>query len=143
MTEYWLGIDKDVYVVGGLKILHIGYLTIIYLIFGYLYTKLFEAIYGKFDTDSENQKPIGIQILELISMLWFAAVFLFMIDRSTHKIPHPKIFKGDKYNYTEYFKALRESGIFIFLFLFFQNSIFDKISNNFINITKHFNALSL
>ena len=27
MTEYWLGIDKDVYLMGGLKILHIGYLT--------------------------------------------------------------------------------------------------------------------
>lgn len=44
MTEYWLGIDKDVYIIGGLKILHIGYFTIIYLIFGYLYTKLFEMI---------------------------------------------------------------------------------------------------
>ena len=44
MTEYWLGIDKEVYLIGSLKILHIGYLTIIYLIFGYLYTKLFEMI---------------------------------------------------------------------------------------------------
>ena len=143
MTEYWLGIEKDVYLIGGLKILHIGYLTVIYLIFGYLYTKLFETIYGKFDTDSENQKPIGMQILELISMLWFAAIFLFIIDRSAHKLPHPKIFKGYKYSYSEHFNAIRESGIFIFLFLFFQNSIFDKISNNFINITKHFNKLSL
>ena len=143
MTEYWLGIDKDVYIVGGLKILHIGYFTIIYLVFGYLYTKLFEMIYGKFDTDSENQKPIGMQILELISMLWFAAVFLFIIYRGAHKIPHPKIFKNYRYNYSEHFKAIRESGIFIFMFLFFQNSIFDKVSNNFINITKHFKALSL
>jgi hypothetical protein len=143
MTDYWLGIDKQVYLIGGLKILHIGYLTIIYLIFGYLYTNLFESIYGNFDIDVENRKPIIIQILELISMLWFAAVFLFMVDRSAHKIPHPKIFKGYKYSYSEHFKAIREAGIFIFLFLFFQNSIFDKVSNNFINITKHFNALSL
>jgi hypothetical protein len=143
MTEYWLGIDKEVYLIGGLKILHIGYLTIIYLIFGYLYTKLFESIYGNFDINVENRKPIAIQILELISMLWFAAVFLFIVDRSAHKIPHPKIFKGYKYSYSEHFKAIREAGIFIFLFLFFQNSIFDKVSNNFINITKHFNALSL
>jgi len=143
MTEYWLGIDKDVYLIGGLKILHIGYLTIIYLIFGYLYTKLFEMIYGNFDIDVENRKPIARQILELISMLWFAALFLFIVDRSAHKIPHPKIFKGYKYSYSEHFKAIREAGIFIFLFLFFQNSIFDKVSNNFINITKHFNKLSL
>ena len=143
MTEYWLGIDKEVYIIGGLKILHIGYLTIIYLIFGYLYTKLFEMIYGKIDTDTESRKPIGIQILELISMLWFAAVFLFIIYRGAHKIPHPKIFKTYRYNYSEHFKAIRESGIFIFMFLFFQNSIFDKVSNNFINITKHFKALSL
>jgi hypothetical protein len=143
MTEYWLGIDKDVYLIGGLKILHIGYLTIIYLIFGYLYTRLFEMIHGDFDIDVENRKPIAIQILQLISMLWFAAVFLFIVDRSAHKIPHPKIFKGYKYNYTEYFKALRESGIFIFLFLFFQNSIFDRVSNNFINITKHFKEVTL
>ena len=143
MTEYWLGIDKDVYIIGGLKILHIGYFTIIYLIFGYLYTKLFEMIHGDFDIDVENRKPIAIQILELISMLWFAAVFLFIIYRSAHKIPHPNIFKSYKYSYNENFKAIRESGIFIFLFLFFQNSIFDKVSNNFINITKHFNKLSL
>ena len=143
MTEYWLGIDKDVYLIGGLKILHIGYLTIIYLIFGYLYTRLFEMIHGDFDINVENRKPIAIQILQLISMLWFAAVFLFIVDRSAHKIPHPKIFKGYKYSYIEHFNAIRESGIFIFLFLFFQNSIFDKVSNNFINITKHFNKLSL
>ena len=143
MTEYWLGIDKDVYIIGGLKILHIGYLTIIYLVFGYLYTKLFELIHGDFDIDVENRKPIYIQILQLISMLWFAAVFLFIVDRSAHKIPHPKIFKGYKYSYSEHFKAIREAGIFIFLFLFFQNSIFDKVSNNFINITKHFKELSL
>ena len=143
MTEYWLGIDKDVYIIGGLKILHIGYFTIIYLIFGYLYTKLFEMIHGDFDIDVENRKPIAIQILELISMLWFAAVFLFIIYRSAHKIPHPNIFKSYKYSYNENFKAIRESGIFIFMFLFFQNSIFDKVSNNFINITKHFNKLSL
>ena len=143
MTEYWLGIDKDVYLVGGLKILHIGYLTALYLIFGFLYTKLFETIYGKFDIDTENRKSIHIQILELISILWFAAIFLFIVDRSAHKIPHPKIFKGYKYSYSEHFNAIRESGIFIFLFLFFQNSIFDKVSNNFINITKHFKALSL
>jgi hypothetical protein len=143
MTDYWLGIDKDVYMIGGLKILHIGYLTIIYLIFGFLYTKLFEMIYGKIDIGVDNRKPISVQILELISMLWFAAVFLFIVDRSAHKIPHPKIFKGYKYSYSKHFKAIREAGIFIFLFLFFQNSIFDKVSNNFINITKHFNALSL
>ena len=143
MTEYWLGIDKDVYIIGGLKILHIGYFNIIYLIFGYLYTKLFEMIHGDFDIDVENRKPIAIQVLELISMLWFAAVFLFIIYRSAHKIPHPKIFNGYKYSYNEHFKAIRESGIFIFMFLFFQNSIFDKVSNNFINITKHFKALSL
>ena len=143
MTEYWLGIDKEVYLIGGLKILHIGYLTILYLVFGYLYTRLFEMIHGDFDIDVENRKPIYIQILQLISMLWFAAVFLFIVDRSAHKIPHPKIFKGYKYSYSEHFKAIREAGIFIFLFLFFQNSIFDKVSNNFINITKHFKELSL
>ena len=64
MTEYWLGIDKDVYLIGGLKILHIGYLTILYLIFGFLYTKLFETIYGRFDSDAEFKKSIGMQILD-------------------------------------------------------------------------------
>ena len=143
MTEYWLGIDREVYLIAGLKILHIGYLTTLYLIFGFLYTKLFEAIYGKFDSAVESRKPIAIQILELIPMLWFAALFLFIINRSADRIPHPKIFKGYKYNYSEHFKEIREAGIFIFMFLFFQNSIFDKVSNNFINITKHFNEFSL
>ena len=143
MTEYWLGIDKDVYIIGGLKILHIGYLTALYLIFGFLYTKLFETIYGKFDIDTENRKSIPIQILELISILWFAAIFLFIVDRSAHKIPHPKIFKNYKYSYDEHFKAIRSGGVLVFLFLFFQNSIFDKVSSNFTNITKHLNASSL
>jgi hypothetical protein len=143
MTEYWLGIDKDVYLIGGLKILHIGYLTTLYLIFGFLYTKLFETIYGKFDIDTENRKSITMQILELISMLWFAALFLFIINHTAHKIPHPKIFKGYKYSYSEHFKEIREAGIFIFMFLFFQNYIFMKVRHNFFNITKHFNAFSL
>jgi hypothetical protein len=143
MTEYWLGINKDVYLIGGLKILHIGYLTSLYLIFGFLYTKLFEAIYGKFDSEDDNNKHIAIQILELISMLWFAAIFLFIVDRSAHKIPHPKIFKGYKYNYSEYFQAIRQAGIFTFIFLFFQNSIFSKVSQNFVNVSKYINTFSL
>ena len=143
MTEYWLGIDKDVYLVGGLKILNIGYLTALYLIFWFLYTKLFETIYGKFDIDTENRKSIPIQILELISILWFAAIFLFIVDRSAHKIPHPKIFKGYKYSYSEHFKAIRQAGIFTFIFLFFQNSIFDKVSQNFVNVNKYLNTFSL
>jgi len=143
MTEYWLGIDREVYLIAGLKILHIGYLTTLYLIFGFLYTKLFEAIYGRFDSDAEFKKPIAIQILELISMLWFAALFLFIINHTADRIPHPKIFNGYKYNSSEHFKEIREAGIFIFLFLFFQNSIFEKISNNLINITKQFKEFSL
>ena len=143
MTEYWLGIDKDVYIIGGLKILHIGYLTTLYLIFGFLYTKLFETIYGKFDTDAENQKSITIQILELISMVWFAALFLFIINHTAHKLPHPSIFNGYKYKYSDHFTEIRQSVIFIFMFLFFQNYIFMKVRHNFFRVTQRFRAFSL
>ena len=143
MTEYWLGIDKDVYLIGGLKILHIGYLTTIYLLFGFLYTKMFETIYGKFDTDVESRKSIIIQILELISMVWFAAVFLFIINHTARKLPYPSIFKGYKYKYSEHFTEIRQAGIFIFMFLFFQNYIFMKVRHNFVRVTQQFNALRL
>ncbi len=143
MTQYWLGIDKDVYIIGGLKILHIGYLTTLYLILGFLYTKLFETIYGKFDTDSENQKSIGIQILELISMVWFAALFLFIINHTADKLPYPSIFNGYKYKYKDHFKEIRQAGLFIFMFLFFQNYIFIKVRHNFVRVTQQFTAFSL
>jgi hypothetical protein len=143
MTEYWLGIDKDVYLIGGLKILHIGYLTILYLIFGFLYTKLFETIYGRFDSDAEFKKSIGMQILELITMVWFAAVFLFIINRTARNLPYPSIFKGYKYKYSDHFKEIRQAGIFVFMFLFFQNYIFMKVRHNFFRLTQQFNTLRL
>ena len=49
-------------------------------------TKLFESIYGKFDIDTENRKSIPIQILELISILWFAAIFLFIESLFVYKL---------------------------------------------------------
>ena len=115
----------------GLKILHIGYLTIIYILFGFLYTMVIEFIYGEFNEAKENKKSVFGQTFELISMLWFAAVCLFIVNHTAQKIPIPSYF-----NYTHVNEQFRDAGILVFLFMFFQNHIFSKLRHNYIRLTR-------
>lgn len=136
MARSWLGIDKDIWDIGGHKILHIGYITIIYLFFGYMYAYIFERIFGVYNQVDENNKTVTEQILELIIMLWFAGVFLFIINHTAHILPVPKILRSSKYDHNSHTDEIRSTGIFIFIFLFFQNHLFAKIRSNFIRLTR-------
>lgn len=135
MARSLLGINKWA-IINGHKAFHIGFITLIYLIVGYIYTYIFERIYGKFDIISENNKPIIIQTFELISMLWIAAIFLVIVDQTSRNIKLPNFLKINHYNYDSYINELRATGIFIFIFLFFQNHLFHKVRSNYIKLTR-------
>lgn len=132
----WLGIDSDVFYIGGLKILHIGHLTFIYALVGYFYATLLQIIFGKFSQEEEDKKHVIRQTLELLVMMWFAGVSLFVINNSVHNIPTPFYLSGHKYNIYAHVDKIREAGIFIFVFLFFQGQLLDKIRDNFIRLTR-------
>jgi hypothetical protein len=129
-----LGMDLDRFYIGGIKILHIGYLTIIYILFGFLYAMVIEFIYGDFDILIENKKSIFTQTLELIFMLWFAAVCLFIVNHTARNLPMPSYFKG--YDQSAHINELRGAGVLVFLFMFFQSHIFSKLRHNYIRLTR-------
>lgn len=131
-----LGIDVEVFHIGGLKILHIGYITSIYIIIGFLYAILFESIYGQFNEAEEMKKSVFRQTLELISMLWFAAVCLFIVNHTAQKIPIPSYLIGYKYDELTHINEVQMSGILVFLFMFFQEHIFNKVRRNYILLTR-------
>jgi len=133
----WLGIDSDVFYIGGMKILHIGHLTLIYALIGFFYAKIMEFFMGQFNEEEENKKSAIRQTLEVLGMLWFAGVWLFIIDNIAHKIPTPFYLSGYKYNTSSHIDKIRAAGVFIFVFTFFQGPLLNKIRNNFIKVTRN------
>jgi len=135
MVSSFVGINKWI-IINGHKLFHIGFITLIYLVFGYVYTYIFERIYGEFDPINESNKSIIIQTLELISMLWVAAIFLVIVNHTSSNLKLPNFLKINHYNYDSYINELRATGIFVFIFLFFQNHLFHKIRSNYIKLTR-------
>ena len=61
-------------IIRSLKILDIGYITIIYLIIGLFFAKLFDSMYGKFDKKKESKKTTLQHMLEISGMMWLSGV---------------------------------------------------------------------
>jgi hypothetical protein len=72
-----------------IKILDIGYITIIYFILGLLISRLFDKYLGKHNKDEDNKKHIGRVGLELILMIWVIASITYITRNIAELIPSP------------------------------------------------------
>jgi hypothetical protein len=72
-----------------IKILDIGYITIIYFILGLLISRLFDSYLGKFNKLNDDKKYIGRVGLELIIMIWVIAIIVYLTRNVVELIPSP------------------------------------------------------
>lgn len=72
-----------------IKIVDIGFLTIIYISLAIVCAKLTDITFGKFDEEKEKKKTV-IQIsLELLLTLWLYGVLIYIIRNVVELIPFP------------------------------------------------------
>jgi hypothetical protein len=112
-------------IIRSLKILDIGYITIIYLIIGLFFAKLFDTMYGKFDKEKETKKTRLQHILEISGIMWLSGVVVYIIKNLVELIPSP-LDHIDGFDHLRV-KELKNAGVFTFIFLYFQRYFKDKI----------------
>lgn len=110
-----------------LKILDIGYITVIYFFLGIGLAKLFDKLYGKFDPKQEEKKSFLRQTLELIGMMWLSGVVIYIIRNLVEFIPSP--FNGIAGFDHLRVKELKNATVFAFIFLFFQSYFKEKLQH--------------
>lgn len=119
-------------IIRSLKILDIGYITVIYFVIGITLAKLFDKLYGKFDKKQEESKSLLQQTLELIGMMWISGVVIYIVKNLVELIPSPV---DGMYGFEHLrVKELKNATVFAFVFLFFQTYFKDKLQYYYNNI---------
>jgi len=110
-----------------IKIIDIGYITIIYFITAVLLAKLFGKLYGKFDEKKEEKKPFLLRTFELTGMMWIVGVVTYIVKNVVELIPFPL---DGLYGFNHMLmKELKMGAVFTFVFLFFEDHFKSKLTH--------------
>ena len=72
-----------------IKILDIGYITIIYFILGLLISRFFDSYLGKFNKLNDDKKHVARVGAELIVMIWAIGTIVYLTRNVVELIPSP------------------------------------------------------
>ena len=110
----------------GIKIIDIGYITVIYMAFSFFFALLTDKIMGKFDEKKEALKPTWQLTIELIISVWLYGVLIYVVRNLVELIPFPL----DGYQGFEHsrVKELGSAMVFTFTYLLFSNYLKNKLS---------------
>ena len=81
-------IKKEI-VIRIIKIIDIGYVTLVYFILGLIFAKTGDKIFGKFNEKKENTKPIIKITFEIILYLWVIGVIMYTVRNIVPLVPFP------------------------------------------------------
>ena len=109
-----------------IKIIDIGYITIIYFVTAVVLAKLFGKSYGKFDEKKEDKKTFLLRTLELAGMMWIIGVVTYIVKNVVELIPFPL---DGVYGFNHMLmKELKHGAVFTFVFLFFEDHFKSKLT---------------
>ena len=116
---------KKELIVRSIKILDIGYITVIYVMLGIILARLCDKKLGKFDEKKAKEKPIFQHLIELILLLWFIGVVIYIVRNLVPLIPFPL----DGYYGFKHLKVkeLTSATFFTISFMYFQVYYQNKI----------------
>ena len=116
---------KKELIVRSIKILDIGYITVIYVMLGIILARLCDKKLGKFDEKKAKEKPIFQHVIELILLLWFIGVVIYIVRNLVPLIPFPLDgYYGFKHLTV---KELTSATFFTISFMYFQVYYQNKI----------------
>lgn len=108
-----------------IKIIDIGYITVIYFISGLILARLFDNYLDKFNKDIEKTKPTAQIILEVIMYLWINGMTIYIVRNLIEHIPSPfEGLYGLKHNIIG---ELKHAPILEFTLLYYQIHLTDKL----------------
>ena len=117
-----------------IKILDIGYITILYFSVAFVLAIVFDKYYGAFDNEAEQHKSFFRKIIEIIGMVWIIGVACYIVRNVVERIPSP--FHG-LYGFDHLrLRELKQADVFVFIFLYFQFYLNDKLKALYDSIMK-------
>jgi hypothetical protein len=118
-----------------IKMVDIGFITVLYFILGYSVSLLLNKLYEKFVDLNENEKPTYKLVYELLIHVWIIGIFVYIARNIVEEIPSPLHgIKGfDHYRV----KELHSATTFTLIIFYSQpyihkkiNILYKRISNN-------------
>jgi len=102
-----------------IKILDIGYIGCIYVVFAFLLAYLTDKVLGKFDEEAAKKKSNARLTLEMLIGIWAYGVLAYVVRNVAELIPFPLHgFHGfDHFRV----KELKSASIFLFCYLIISN----------------------
>ena len=108
------------------KMMDIGYITLLYFITGLIMALILDIIFEKFDAEEENKKHIGRSLLEVIGIIWMNGIIIYFIRNLVQLVPSP--FNGlEGLNHFRV-SELKTAAIFTFIFLSYQENLVQKLT---------------
>ena len=117
-----------------IKILDIGYITVIYVIFSIISALIIDNIIGKFDEKKESEKPLWQIFFEMFLSIWFYGVLIYLVRNLVELLPFPLDgYEGFKHKRV---KELGSATVFTLTFFIFCDYLKNKIIFFYKNISK-------
>jgi len=116
---------KKELIIRTIKIIDIGFITVIYLLLGMFLAKKCDSFLDKFNIENEEKKPLYRSILELLIYLWFTGIVIYIVRNIVPLIPYPL---NGIYGYDHLkVKEVTSASLFSISFLYFQTHYQNKM----------------
>ena len=108
-----------------IKIIDIGYISVLYIAFSVMCATVLDKIMGDFDEQYESTKPLWQLTAEFFLIIWFYGVLIYVVRNLVELIPFPL----DKYHGFEHkrVKELSSAMVFTFTFVLFSSYLKKKL----------------
>ena len=117
-----------------IKIMDIGYITVIYFLIGLICAFTLTNILHINDIDEHKIKTVPMQLLEIIGILWLNGIIIYIVRNLVELIPSP--FNGMYGLIHVKVKELQNASVFVFALLYFQYPLRQRINYLYNSITK-------
>jgi hypothetical protein len=103
------------------KLLDIGLVTVYYFLAAFTLSWLVDRWMGPFDEEKARKRPMVYIILEVIFQFFLLGVLAYVTRNIVERIPFPLEGFGGFRNHR--LKELHEAGVFVIVFLFYQEHL--------------------
>jgi hypothetical protein len=103
-----------------IKMFDIGYLTVLHFLLAVGFGKLLDVVYGKFDKEAEDKKPLTQVFLEVMGMFWVTGLFIYIYRNVITYFPSP--FDGYFGFKHALVKEITDGSVFVLVFFYAQET---------------------
>lgn len=111
--------------VRSIKLVDIGFITVIYFALGILMAESIDALYGKFDEEVEKRKSMLQITIELMFLMWVFGVIVYIVRNLVELIPFP-LDNISGFDHLQ-LKELKSAVVFVFILLQFTQHFRQKL----------------